>query len=58
LIAAREAKPEWSTKALVRTVGGIEHHDVVRSGIFADEFCDKDPWEWTKQALKALEEAM
>ena len=35
----------------------IEHHDVVSSGIFAGEFHDKGPWEWTKQALKTLEEA-
>jgi len=35
----------------------IEHHDVVSSGIFADEFRDKGPQEWTKQALKSLEEA-
>jgi hypothetical protein len=35
-----------------------EHHDVVSSGIFADEFPDKRPREWTKQALITLEEAM
>jgi len=35
----------------------IEHHDIVSSGIFADEFPDKRPREWTKQALITLEEA-
>jgi len=35
----------------------IEHHDVVSAGIFADEFPDMRPWEWTKQALITLEEA-
>jgi len=44
-------------KAFIRTVCEIEHHDVISSGIFADEFGDKGPREWTKQALKTLEEA-
>jgi hypothetical protein len=57
LIAARNGKPRLSTKAFVRTVREIEHHDVVSSGIFADEFPDKRPCEWTKQALISLEEA-
>jgi hypothetical protein len=56
-IAARNGKPPWSTKAFVCTVRKIEHHDVVSSGIFADEFPDQHPWEWTKQALIILEEA-
>jgi len=56
-IAARNRKPPWSTKAFVRTVQEIEHHDVVSSGIFAYEFPDKHPHEWTKQALITLEEA-
>ena len=56
-IAARNGKPPWSTKAFVRTVRKIEHHDVVSSGIFADEFPDKHPREWTKQALITSEEA-
>jgi len=42
--------------AFVRTVHQIEHHDVVSSGIFADEFPAKRPREWTKQALIMLEE--
>ena len=44
-------------KAFFRTVREIEHHDVVSSGIFADEFPDKRPREWTKQALITLEDA-
>jgi len=35
----------------------MEHHDVVSSGIVADEFRDKGPREWTTQALNTLEEA-
>ena len=41
----------------MRTVREIEHRDVVISGIFADEFPDKRPREWTKQASITLEEA-
>jgi hypothetical protein len=44
-------------KAYVRKVREIELHDVVSSGIFAHEFHDKGPREWTKQAFKTLEEA-
>ena len=56
-IAACNGKPPWSTKAFARTVREIEHHDVVSSGIFGDEFPDKRPHEWTKQASITLEEA-
>jgi hypothetical protein len=56
-IAAHNGKPPGSTKAFVRTVHEIEHHDVVSTGIFTDEFPDKRPCEWTKQALITLEEA-
>jgi hypothetical protein len=42
-IAAYNEKPPWSTKAFVFTVPNIEHHDVVSSGIVADEFPDKHP---------------
>jgi hypothetical protein len=56
-IAACNWKPAWSTKAFGRTVRTIEHHDVVSSGIFPDEFPDKRPHEWTKQASITLEEA-
>jgi len=56
-IAAGNGKPPWSTQAFVRTVSKIEHHDVVSSGIFAEEFPDKRPCEWTKQAVITLEEA-
>jgi len=53
-IATRNGKPPLSTKAFVRTVREIEHHDVVSAGIFTDEFPDKHPCEWTKQALIIL----
>jgi hypothetical protein len=56
-IGASSGKPPWSTKAFVCTVGNIEHHDVVSSRIFADEFPDKHPREWVKQTLITLEEA-
>jgi len=56
-IAARNGKPPWLTKAFVRTVHGIEHHDVVSSGIFAEQFSDKNPWEWTEQAWTMLQDA-
>ena len=49
---------KWSTKAFICTAREIEHHDVVNSGIIADEFPDKRPCEWTKQALITLEEAV
>jgi hypothetical protein len=45
------------TKAFVCLVREIEHHDVVSSRIFADEFGDKGPREWMKLALKTIEEA-
>jgi histone H3/H4 len=44
-------------KTFVRMVREIEQHDVISSGIFGDEFRDKGHREWTKQALKSLEEA-
>ena len=56
-IAARKGKPPWSTKAFVSTVREMEQHDVVSCGIFGDEFPDKRPSEWTKQALITFEEA-
>ena len=56
-MAARNRKHPWSTKAFVRTVREIEHHDVVSSGIFTDEFPDKRPHEWMKHTLITLEEA-
>ena len=56
-ITSRNGKSPWSTKAFNRTVREIEHHHVVSCGIFADEFCDKGSREWTKQAMKTLEEA-
>jgi hypothetical protein len=56
-IAARNGKSPWSTKEFIGKVCKIEHHNVVSSGIFADEFPDKHPHEWTKQALFTLVEA-
>jgi len=44
-------------KAFARTVREVEQHDVVNSVIFVDKLDAKGPWEWTKHALKALEEA-
>jgi hypothetical protein len=54
----RNGNPPWLTKAIVRTVCKIEHHDVVRSRIFRDAFPDKPSHECTKQALIILEKAM
>jgi len=57
LISAHNEKPPWSTKTFVCTVCEMEHHYVATSGIFAEEFPDKYPHEWMKQALITLEEA-
>jgi hypothetical protein len=57
-MGAHNGKYPWSTKAYLRTVREIEHHDVVSSGIFVHEFGDNGPREWLKQALKIWEEAM
>jgi len=57
-IAGRNGKPPSSTKPFVRIVCEIEHHEVVSTGIVADESPDKHPHEWTKQTLISLEEAM
>jgi len=57
-IAARNGKPPWLMKAFVRIVCKMGHHDVISSGIFAYEYCDKGPREWTKQGLKTLGKAM
>ena len=56
-ITAHNKSPPWSTNTFVCTVGKIEHQDIHCSGIFVDEFRDKHPWQWTKQALVILEEA-
>jgi hypothetical protein len=50
IIAARNGNLSWLTKAFIRTVHEIEYHDVVSSAIFTEEFPDKHPHEWTKQA--------
>jgi hypothetical protein len=52
-----KGNPPWTTKTFIRTVCEIEHHDVVCSGVFANEFSDKPPQEWTRGALYTLEEA-
>jgi len=57
-IAARNGKSPWSTTAFFPTVRKIKHHNVVSYEIFADEFPDKHPREWTKLALITLEEVM
>jgi hypothetical protein len=44
-------------KVFVRIVREIENRDVVSSGIFVDEYRDKGPREWTKRALKTVEQA-
>jgi len=49
-IAARTGKPPLSTKAFVHKVQEIEYHNVVSSGICADEFRNKHPREWTTMA--------
>jgi hypothetical protein len=56
-IAAHNRKHPWSTKAFVHKLCETEYHDFVSSGIFAHEFPEKHPREWTKQALITLEEA-
>jgi len=56
-ISAHNGKPPWSNKAFLCTVREIEHHEVVRLGIFTNEFHDKCPREWTKHASITLEEA-
>jgi len=55
-ISTRYVKPPWSTNPLVHTAFKIKHHDVVSSGIFANEFSDKHPCEWTKLALTAQDD--
>jgi hypothetical protein len=36
----------------------IEHHDVVISGRFADEFPEQNPHKWKKHALITAEQAI
>jgi len=56
-IAAHNWKPPWSSNAFVRIFHKIKHHDVVSSGMFAVELSDKNPWQWTEQALTTLADA-
>jgi hypothetical protein len=55
--SARNRKPPWSTKESVRTVHEIEHHDVMSSAIYSDEFHGNCPQQWTKQASINIEKA-
>jgi len=48
-------KPAWSTKAFVRTVREIDHPHGVSCGMFSHNFSDKNPREWTKEALTTLD---
>jgi len=48
-IAAWYREHPWLTKASGHTVGDIEHHGVVSSGIFRKEFPTAHPPEWMKQ---------
>jgi hypothetical protein len=50
-ISTRKGKSPWSLKALVRRVSEIEHYDIFSSRIFAVEFLEFCPWQWTAQAL-------
>jgi hypothetical protein len=56
-VAAHNTKPPWSTKAFVRTVREIEHHNVACSVIFGNAFPYKHPREWTTQPVIPLGEA-
>jgi len=56
-ITTFKRKPPWSTKAFLRTVRNMLHHDVVNSGIFRGECPNKYPCEWTKDVLITLDEA-
>jgi hypothetical protein len=56
-IAANNRKPQWWSKAFIHIVCEIEHRDVVRTGIFVDEFLDKYPCKWMKLASMTLKEA-
>jgi len=56
-ISAYNREPPWSTRVYICTVRTIEHHDVVSSGILADESPDKRPCEWMKQSIITVMEA-
>jgi len=57
LFTAQNGKHPRLTKAFVRTVSDIQHHDVVRSGNSTDQFYDKYPQGWTTQTVVTLEKA-
>jgi hypothetical protein len=50
-------KPPWSRKEFVSMVRLIEHHDVVSSVVFVDEYHYWSPPTCMKQALITLQEA-
>jgi hypothetical protein len=54
---SRNGNCPWSTKTFVRTVCEIEHHDIVCSGVFANEFSDKLLQVKTGGAFNAWKEA-
>jgi len=56
-IAACNGRPPWLTQAFVHSLCDIEYHDDVSSMMCGDNFRDKHTQEWTKQALKTLDEA-
>jgi hypothetical protein len=56
-ITACNITPSWSTKIFISTVRKIKKHDVICSGTFASEFPEKPLLEWTKLALKPIQEA-
>ena len=55
-IAPRNRKSPRSTKSFLRTFREIQQHDGVSSGIFTEQFGDKRPAEWTKQASKTFKD--
>jgi len=57
-IAAHNAEPPGSTNTFLHTVRVAEYIQVASCGIFVDEFHDKHPCVWTKQALNTSELAM
>jgi len=56
-VVAPNKKPTCLPKAFIRMVHEVEHYDVVSSGLFADQFHEKCPWQCTKWALNILKEA-
>jgi len=57
VLAACNGKSPWSTKAFVQTVRELKHQDDIITRIFIVKFPNKNPAEWTTQAVITLEEA-